>query len=57
MESNEFLGMKLEDISDLLLDKLDEDDSLVVKVDLPGCRNNERFVLHVILEKVGENDD
>lgn len=51
MDSNEFLKMKLEDISDLFLDKLSESDENCIKVDLPGHRKNECFVLRVCLCK------
>ena len=49
--------MKLEDVSDVLLDKLDESDCENPKkceVKLPGCRDNERFVLIVSLVRVGD---
>lgn len=57
MNSDELLKMKLEDVSDVLLDKLDESDCENPKkceVKLPGCRDNERFVLIVSLVRVGD---
>ena len=51
MMADELLDMKLNDISDLFLDKLSTDDTNCVKVDLPGHCKNERFVLRVCLCK------
>lgn len=51
MDSDELLKMKLEDISDLFLDRLTESDNNCIKVDLPGHCKNERFVLRVCLCK------
>ena len=47
--SGDLLDMKLSDISDLFLDRLNDSDNKCVKVDLPGHCRNERFVLRVCL--------
>ena len=48
---SDLLEMQLEDISDLLLDKLVESGQRVVKFDLSGCCDGERFILRVCLCK------
>lgn len=54
MMTDEFLGMKLEDISDLFLEKLTESDEKCIKVDIPGCSENQQFILRVCLCKDGD---
>ena len=49
--SSDLLDMRLCDISDLFLDKLNATDENCIKVDLPGHCKNERFVLRVCLCK------
>ena len=51
MDSLDLLEMRLCDISDLFLEKLSNDGTDCVKVDLPGHCRNERFVLRVCLCK------
>lgn len=53
MESDELLEMKLNDISDLLLEKLCESGNNFITFNLPGCdiKTKERFVLTVCLRK------
>ena len=49
--SNDLLDMKLSDVSDLFLEKLEESGKKCCKVDLTGCnvKSGERFVLRVCL--------
>lgn len=51
MHPSEFLDMKLKDISDLFLDRLNETGENYTKDDLEGCCKGERFVLRVCLCK------
>ena len=51
MHPSELLDMKLKDISDLFLDRLNETGENCTKADLEGCCKNERFVLRVCLCK------
>ena len=51
MYASDLLEMKLEDISDLFLDKLSDSGENCIKVDLPGHCKSEKFVLRVCLCK------
>ena len=51
MYASDLLEMKLCDISDLFLERLNTTDENCIKVDLPGHCKNERFNLRVCLCK------
>ena len=55
--ASDLLEMKLEDISDLLLDRLNETGKNCVKADLEGCCKGDKFTLRVCLCKGGFDDE
>lgn len=49
--TDDLLEMKLQGISDLFLEELNDSDMKCIKVDIPGCCKDERFILRVCLCK------
>ena len=48
--------LSLQEIADLLLDKLDELDQEEVGCKIYGCNNNRMFEMRILMREVGNNE-
>ena len=54
--SADLYKLSLQEIADLLLDKLDELDQEEVGCKIYGCNNNHMFEMRILMREVGNNE-